>query len=542
MKKALLTALALCMIFVFTACGNSGSGDVKEDGVMDVCIASEPDSIDPALSTSLDGGTMNLHTFEGLVKWAPDKGGKAKLVPGMAEKWDVSDDKLEWTFHLRKELKWSDGSPLTAKDFVYSWNRLVNPDTGADYEYMLDMVAGYDSEDKKLEIEAVDDQTFKVKLAKLTPYFEEICAFPATAPVKQEIIEDSEIKDWTSKPDTYVSNGPFKMTERKRNSKIVMEPNENYYDAKKVETKKLVFRLMDDTNAMYAAYKSGELDFINQVPPDETKALLKDKTLKVNPQIGTYFVCFNTQKAPFDNPKVREAFSLVIDRNFIVDDVTGKGETPATGFVPSGINDAKGVDGDDFRKVGGDLYKIEKDDYEANCKKAKKLMEEAGYPDGKGFPSVDYLYNTEGTHKAIAEALQNMWQDKLGVTVNLQNQEWNVFLNDRKEGNYSIARHGWVADYNDPMTFIDMFMTGGGNNDAQYENPAYDALVKAAKAEQDTSKRMQLMHDAEKILISDDNVVAPLYFYTSPYMMHDGLKGLYYTPLGYFFFGNMTGM
>ena len=169
-------------------------------------------------------------------------------------------------------------------------------------------------------------------------------------------------------------------------------------------------------------------------------------------------------------------------------------------------------------------------------------MEEAGYPDGKGFPSVDYLYNTEGTHKAIAEALQNMWQDKLGVTVNLQNQEWNVFLNDRKEGNYSIARHGWVADYNDPMTFIDMFMTGGGNNDAKYENPAYDALVKAAKAEPDTSKRMQLMHDAEKILISDDNVVAPLYFYTSPYMMHDGLKGLYYTPLGYFFFGNMTGM
>ena len=537
MKKALLTAMIFCMVFVFAACGSdSAKGG---DGVMDVCIASEPDSIDPALSTSLDGGTMNLHTFEGLVKWVDDGKGHAKLAPGMAKSWDVSDDQLEWTFHLRKDLKWSDGSPLTAKDFVYAWNRLVKPETGADYEYMLDMVSGYDSEDKVLDIEAPDDQTFKVKLSKFTPYFEEICAFPATSPVKQEIIEKDGDK-WTNSPDTYVSNGPFKMTERKRNSKIVMEPNENYYDKDKIKTKKIVFHLMDDTNAMYAAFKSGELDFINQVPPDEVKALLKDKTLKVDPQIGTYFVCFNNQKAPFDNPKVREAFSLAIDRNFIVSEVTGTGEVPAGAYVPKGVNDAKGIDGDDFRKIGGDYYKVDKKDYEANCEKAKKLLEEAGYPDGKGFPTVDYLYNTDANHKAIAEALQNMWQEKLGVTVNLQNQEWNVFINDRKQGNYSIARHGWVADYNDPMSFLDMFLTGGGNNDAKYENPSYDALIQAAKAEKDPEKRMQTMHDAEKMLIADDNVVAPLYFYTSKRMIQDGEKGLYYTPLGYYFFGNMT--
>ncbi len=537
MKKALLTAMIFCMVFAFAACGSdSAKGG---DGVMDVCIASEPDSIDPALSTSLDGGTMNLHTFEGLVKWVDDGKGHAKLAPGMAKSWDVSDDQLEWTFHLRKDLKWSDGSPLTAKDFVYAWNRLVKPETGADYEYMLDMVSGYDSEDKVLDIEAPDDQTFKVKLSKFTPYFEEICAFPATSPVKQEIIEKDGDK-WTNSPDTYVSNGPFKMTERKRNSKIVMEPNENYYDKDKIKTKKIVFHLMDDTNAMYAAFKSGELDFINQVPPDEVKALLKDKTLKVDPQIGTYFVCFNNQKAPFDNPKVREAFSLAIDRNFIVSEVTGTGEVPAGAYVPKGVNDAKGIDGDDFRKIGGDYYKVDKKDYEANCEKAKKLLEEAGYPDGKGFPTVDYLYNTDANHKAIAEALQNMWQEKLGVTVNLQNQEWNVFINDRKQGNYSIARHGWVADYNDPMSFLDMFLTGGGNNDAKYENPSYDALIQAAKAEKDPEKRMQTMHDAEKMLIADDNVVAPLYFYTSKRMIQDGEKGLYYTPLGYYLFGNMT--
>lgn len=539
MKKALLTAMIFCMVFAFAACGSdSAKGG---DGVMDVCIASEPDSIDPALSTSLDGGTMNLHSFEGLVKWVDDGKGNAKLAPGMAESWDVSDDQLEWTFHLRKDIKWSDGTPVTAKDFVYAWNRLVKPETGADYEYMLDMVSGYDSEDKVLDIEASDDRTFKVKLAKLTPYFEEICAFPATSPVKQEIIEKNGDK-WTNSPDTYISNGPFKVTERKRNSKIVMEPNENYYDKDKVKTKKIIFHLMDDANAMYAAFKSGELDFVNQAPPDEVKALLKDKTLKVDPQVGTYFVCFNNQKAPFDNPKVREAFSLVIDRNFIVSEVTGTGEKPAGAYVPNGVYDAKGTGGDEFRKVGEDYYSVDKKDYEANCEKAKKLMEEAGYPDGKGFPTVDYLYNTDANHKAIAEALQNMWQEKLGVTVNLHNQEWNVFINDRKQGNYSIARHGWVADYNDPMSFLDMFLTGGGNNDAKYENPSYDALIQAAKAEKDPEKRMQTMHDAEKMLIADDNVVAPLYFYTSKRMIQDGEKGLYYTPLGFYFFGNMTGI
>ncbi|XVG95565.1 ABC transporter substrate-binding protein [Eubacteriales bacterium KG127] len=538
MKKVILLAMVLCMALSFAACG---SGAKNADGVMDVCIASEPDSIDPALSTTLDGGTMNQHTFEGLIKWVDDGKGHAKLAPGMAEKWDVSDDKLEWTFHLRKDLKWSDGSKLTAKDFVYSWNRLVNPNTGADYEYMLDMVAGYDSADKKLEIEAVDDQTFKVKLAKMTPYFEEICAFPSTYPVKQEIVEKEGDK-WTSSPETYISNGPFKVTERKRNSKIVMEPNENYYDAKNVKAKKIVFHLMDDTNAIYAAFKSGELDFINSVPPDEAKALLKDKSLKVEPQIGTYFVCFNNKKAPFDNPKVREAFSLAIDRNFIVNEVTGTGEKAADAFVPDGVNDAKGVDGDNFRKVGGSLYSIKADDYKANCEKARKLLAEAGYPEGKDFPAVDYLYNTEGNHKAIAEALQNMWKQELGVTVNLQNQEWNVFVADRKAGNYSIARHGWVADYNDPMSFIDMFITGGGNNEAGYSNPSYDALVKSAKSEADPEKRMKTLHDAEKILVNDDVVVAPLYFYTSKHMIQDGIKGNYYTPLGFYFFKDVTGI
>ena len=250
---------------------------------------------------------------------------------------------------------------------------------------------------------------------------------------------------------------------------------------------------------------------------------------------------FYTEKKPFDNPKVRKAFSLAIDRNFIVDQVTGRGEKVASGYVPSGVYDEKGTKGDDFRTVGGDYYSVKSEDYEKNIKEAKKLMEEAGFKDGKGFPQIEYLYNTDDNHKAIAEALQNMWQENLGVQVNLQNQDWNVFLKERRDGNYNIARHGWIADYNDPMSFIDMWLTGGGNNDAQYKNKEFDKYLKAAKATSNPKERMENMHKAEDILIKDDSVVAPIYFYVNPYMMKPNIKGMYYTPLGYFFFKSATG-
>ena len=213
------------------------------------------------------------------------------------------------------------------------------------------------------------------------------------------------------------------------------------------------------------------------------------------------------------------------------------GEVPATGYVPSGVYDADGADGDDFRTVGGDYYKPTDADYEANCDEARQLLADAGYPNGEGFPTVEYLYNTADNHKKIGEALQNMWQTELGVTVNLNNQDWNVFLQNRKDGNYQIARNGWIADYNDPISFLDMWMTGGGNNDAQYANDDYDALIKQAKTTTDNAERMDLLHQAEDKLIGEDNVLAPLYFYTQKYMLADGIEGMYYCPLGYFFFG-----
>lgn len=538
MKKILALVMCFCMIFGLAACGGGSDDSTTVD--INVCFASEPQTIDPALNSAVDGAIMLQHAFEGLIKWVDDGNGNATLAPGMAESWDVSDDMLTYTFHMREGAVWSDGEPVTAYDFEYAWNRLADPTTAADYSYMLDPVAGYDSTtgDCTPQIKAIDEATFEVVLDVPTAYFEEVCAFPALFPVRQDIIEANG-DQWTFDPATYVSNGPFVMTEWEHNSYILFAQNENYYAVDDLTADTIKFHLMDDANAMLAGFRGGDLDFIQQVPTEEIPALLGTGELKVADYIGTYYVCFQTELEPFNDPRVREAFSLVIDRNYICEQVKADGSQPASGFVPAGMYDAEGP-GSDFRTIGGDYYSTAAEDYEANCETARQLLADAGFPNGEGFPVVEYLYNTDDGHKAIGEALQNMWQEELGVTVTLQNQDWAVFLQERKDGNYSIARNGWIADYNDPMCFLDMWVTGGGNNDAQYSNPEYDAIIGQAKNTSDQATRMQLMHDAEDILIGDEKVLAPIYYYVQTYMEADGLDGWYYTPLGYFFFGYAT--
>ena len=518
MKKRLVSVV-LVAAFAFSmlaGCGsdNSAANDNKnntsaeaektasKDGDFNLTVnfASEPMTMDPALNSSVDGAVMANHLFEGLMKWestgeevegSDGTCDSAKLTYGQAESYDKTandDGTVTYTFHLRDGIKWSDGKEVTAGDFEYAWKRLVNPATAADYNYMLDCVVNAneimagEKDPSELAVKAVDDKTFEVTLTTDLPYFEELCAFLG--------------------PDT------------------------------------LTFKLMDDTNAMLSGFKSGELDYIQEAPQAELPNLIASGDMKIVDYLGTYYVCFQTQKAPFDNPKVREAFTLAVDRNYIVDKVTQSGQVEASAYVPSGISDAE--EGSDFRKVGGDYYDPTKDAYEANCEKARQLLAEAGYPNGEGFPVVEYLYNTSDAHKAVAEALQNMWEQELGVKVTLNNQEWASFLQTRKNGDYSIARNGWISDYNDPVSFLDMWVTGGGNNDAQYSNPDYDNLIAQAKAESDPAARMKLLHQAEDILVGQDYVVDPLYFYTQKYMLRDGIEGMYYTPLGYFFFGYCT--
>ncbi|MCI9180813.1 MAG: peptide ABC transporter substrate-binding protein [Lachnospiraceae bacterium] len=512
-----------------------------------VCLASEPQTVDPALNSAVDGAIMINHFFEGLVKWVDDGEGNAMTAPGQAESWEkvVNDDgTVTYTMKLRDGIKWSDGKEVTAGDFEYSWKRLANPETAADYCYMIDMVQNYagiansESDPDTLGIKAIDDKTLEIVLSYDCPYFEEIMAFPATFPVRQDLVEGND--EWTYDVATYVSNGPYKMKEWSHNAYILAEKNENYYDFANLGPDTIRFTLLDDANAILAAYKSGELDFIEELPPDEMANYLASGELTVADYIGTYYVCFNVEDEIFSNPLIRKAFSLAIDRNYIVENVSQAGEVPATGYVPAGVNDAAGPGSDDFRTVGGEYYSVAEEDYEKNCEEARALLAEAGYPNGEGFPTVEYMYNTNDKHKAIGEALQNMWQEQLGVTVNLSNQDWNVFLESRKQGDYQIARNGWIADYNDPCSFLDMWYTGGGNNDAQYSNKDYDAKIDAAKATAVQEERMKAFHEAEDILIEQDNVLAPVYFYTQPYMIKDDIQGMYYTPLGYFFFGYTT--
>lgn len=527
-----------------SASAETESGGASSDGFnLAVCLASEPQAIDPALNSAVDGAIMLNHFFEGLIKWVDDGEGNAMTAPGQAESWEKAendDGTVTYTLTLRDGVKWSDGKDVTAGDFEYSWKRLANPDTAADYCYMIDMVQGYaavadgSADPDTLGIKAIDDKTLEIVLSYDCPYFEEIMAFPATFPVRQDIVEGND--EWTYDVASYVSNGPYKMKEWSHNAYILAEKNDNYYDYEKLGPDTIRFTLLDDSNAILAAYKSGELSFIEELPTDEMANYLASGELTVADYIGTYYVCFNTEDEVFSNPLIRKAFSLAIDRNYIVENVSQAGEVPATGYVPAGVNDAKGPGGDDFRTVGGEYYSVAEEDYEKNCEEARALLAEAGYPNGEGL-TVEYMYNTNDKHKAIGEALQNMWKEQLGVTVNLSNQDWNVFLENRKQGDYQIARNGWIADYNDPCSFLDMWYTDGGNNDAQYSNPAYDAQIDAAKATANQDERMKAFHTAEDILIKEDSVLAPVYFYTQPYMLAPDIEGMYYTPLGYFFFG-----
>jgi oligopeptide transport system substrate-binding protein len=530
-----------------SGCGRKQQVSTREN-TLSLVFGSEPNTIDPALNSAVDSAIYLSHSHEGLYKY-DDAGSLAhpglnysKVVPGMASgapsKTVNADGTVTLVYTLRSGLKWSDGSAFTAEDFVYSWQRLVDPATAADYCYMIDMIVNAneimeDEMDKSaLGVRAINATTLEVKLVSDCPYFDEIMAFPATFPVKRSVIEKAG-DQWTFSTSTYVSNGPYRLKEWVHNSYLLYEKNPNYY-APVTGPEFLRFVLMDDENAMLNSFRAGELDFIEQVPVDEIPTLLRSNELNIADYLGIYYISFNTQRAPFNNPDVRKAFTLAIDRNYIVNQITRTGQKPASGFVPAGMTDAQV--GSDFRRTGGDYYSLSDADYQANITEAKRLLAQAGYPEGRGFPVVEYLYNTNDGHRSIAEALQNMWRTSLGVNVTIGNQEWNVFLDTRKKGDFMFARDGWIGDYNDPIGFLDMFVTGGGNNNSQYANMEYDALIARIKGTTSQADRMRMMHEAEDILVGRDMAVSPLYFYTQSYMINSRVKGAFYTPLGYFFF------
>lgn len=638
MKKLMASALAAAMVVSLVGCGgsNTGSTTTSDNGsasattesasatsvlntdtsTLYINLASEPDRLDPHLNSTVDGAVLAVNSFVGLLTY--DENGQ--LVPGVAESYDVSEDGMTYTFHLRQS-KWSDGTDLTAKDFVYSWNRAANPMTASDYSYLYDgliaknevaneMVANpeYDAEaaaaaeasgeeytipeetyseaalaaqaanEILVGVEATDDYTLTVQLVSPCPYFLSLCAFPTFYPVQQASVEAADPDGtnpgaWALEAG-FVCNGPYTCTAWNHDESMTYTKNPNYYDADSVNIETLQFMLSADDTAIYNAYMAGNLDFIDTIPTEEVPNHIDvDPEFYVSANIGTYYVGFNVNstlfegKTPEQANAMREAITLLIDRQYIVDTIGQTGQEVANTFVPAGMSDSNGAE---FRQ-NTDSYTYPDEEavgyfdpteeaYEENLAKAIELLESAGYVfDDNGMLSAEtplsftYLVNEGAGNEAIGAAIQ---QDMaaIGATVEIETQTWNVFLNERKAGNYDVCRQGWLADFDDPINMLEMWITDSGNNDAQFGRPGadgtipsyapqnwdeYNQLIADIKAETDLTKRVALMHQAEDMLMETWAVV-PLYYYNDPYMQKSNVEGVYTNAFGYKYFHHAT--
>lgn len=527
LKKLCSLLLTITILSTFVIGCSSTTSKVGVDKPLRFGQLSEPESLDPRLATGQPEMQFLLQMYEGLTTYDANN----NAIPAAAEKWDVSPDGLTYTFHIRKEAKWSNGDPVTAQDFEYAWRTLLSPELGSRYAEMLFYVKNgeaYNSGKAKAEdvgVKAIDNNTLEVTLQEPTPYFPQLTACYSYFPVHKKTVEADP--NWASDPKTMVTNGPFTLTNWVHNEKAEFVKNENYWDASKVKSKKLEFAIVENNTTRVSLFENDQVDITLDPPPSEIERLLSEKKAVIEPQLAIYYYDFNVNKAPFDNPKVRKAFTLAIDREAIVSKVTRGSQKPAAAFVPFGLPEIE--QGSDFRKAGGDFYK------DNDIQTAKKLLAEAGYPDGKGLPPITLTYNTHEGHKAIAEAIQEMWKKNLGVQVELENQEWKVFLKTRAAGDYQVARDGWTGDFPDPLTFLSLLTSNNGNNNAHWKNPQFDQLIKQAKSTSDPAVRVKTMHDAEKLLM-DEMPVMPIYHYTVAYMIKPNVKGLVRTVTDYIYF------
>ncbi len=563
-KKVIALMLAAAMVVGVTACGGSDtttpaaeSGDAAtetteggeapaddtaadstapaasgEGKILSVQIGPNPETIDPALNSAVDGGNMILHTFECLL--TVDQEGK--LAPGQAESWETSEDGLTWTFHLRDGLKWSDGSALTANDFVYSWRRVCDPMVAAPYaETVLGMVEGYaDAIGGNLEalgVEAPDDKTLVVHLSQPCSYFGSLAAFATLSPVQQATI-DANGDGWAVNADTYITNGCFYISEWVPGSYIMCTKNPNYWNADAIKLDGIKFNLIEDPNASYSAYQTGEVLFIKDVPTEEIPSLEGNEEFYVDPIIGTYYLSLNTEREPFNDPKVRKALSLAIDREYVANTLMQGTYSPASNFMGPGWID---TDGSQFidNANGGKPY-IDTANHEANVEEAKQLLADAGYPDGAGFPAITYSTNDAGYHKVVAEYLQQAWAE-IGVELKVDIVEWASFTPMRRNGDYDASRNGWVGDYSDPSNMLDLLYSTNGNNDGKFNNAEYDAAMDTSRTTLDAAERSAALHKAEDILMNEAACV-PVAYYNDFWLQSSKIQNMWHSAYGYWYF------
>ena len=516
---------------------NNTSTELKQEIIYN--LGADPQTIDPLLNTAIDGSNVIVNAFECLMVLND----KNEAEPAAAESYEVSDDGLVYTFKLRENGKWSDGEPVTANDFYYAWMRGMDKATAAEYCYQFFYIKNaekyYNGEVSADEVglKVLDDYTLEVTLEAPTAYFTQLLAHQTYSPVREDIVSANP-DTWATSPETYIGNGAFKLVQWDMKDQLVFEKNENYWDADNVKLEKLIFKLVTDETTAYSELKAGNFDVVNSVPSNEIEPGKEEGLVQIIPKLGTYFFVINAGKQDnlnddvkkaLNNKLVRQAMCLAIDRQEIIDNVGKADQVASYSFVPLGISS---TDGGEF----SDKEYYDPQDMESNIEKAKELLKEAGYENGEGLPTLELMYNSEGGHKDVCQIVQQNLAE-IGINVELTNQEWAVFLSTRQNGEYQIARHGWIGDYSDPMTFLDMWVTDGGNNDSGFSNSEYDALIAEAKVETDLEKREELLRKAEDILMEEAPII-PVYFYTTVMAWNDDVEGILVTSLGKVYFKN----
>ncbi len=543
MKKSLVLLLAMLMVlsFALSACApkapaDTPGGTAAEGKILRTNNAFEPGSLDPALAQGTHDSWVLDHTFEGLTKKDVD----GKIVLGMAKEYKLADDDVTYTFILRDDIKWSNGDPVTAHDFEFAWKRALDPALASDYAYQLYYLKGGEAYNTKtgsvdeVGVKAIDDKTLEVVLASPTAYFLELTSFYTYYPVNKKVVEANP--DWAKNAETHVSNGPFKLTGWEHNASITLAKNDNYYNASVVKLDGIEFTILNDENTAWQKYLGGEYDFLTPLPQAVVAQLKAEGNpeLVIGGELAVYYYNLYNKMEPFNNAKIRKALSLTLDRQTICDKIAQGGQLPAEGVVPFGMLDENGKE---YRDGVGKLV-------EYNVEEGKRLFEEGLAETGfkrEDFSKFSILYNTLEAHKIIAQAAQEMWRTNLGIELQLENVDFQVKLDREKAGDYQISRAGWIGDYIDPMTFIDLWVSDGPFNDAKYSNPEYDRLVKESKETTDQKVRMDNMRKAEKILMEAMPVV-PVYFYTQPYAQKPYVTGVF-KPLNrypYFIYADMN--
>ena len=517
-----LPCLLIAIMMFFASCSDESEVIGTEGSasqVLHLGNGSEPQGLDPHVVTGIPEFHIIYALIEGLVIEDPKT---LEPMPGAAESWTISEDRKTYVFKMREGAKWSNGDPVTAHDFVYSWKRLITPGLASEYAYQLFYLLnaekyykGEISDFNEVGVKALDDMTLEVKLHHPVPFFLSLLTHHSLYPVQKATIEkfgkiDSRVSKWTL-PGNFVGNGPFTLKKWELNKVIVVEKNPLYWNASIVKLDEIHFYPIENEQTEERMFRAGQLHLTNAVPTEKIE-VYKEKSpelLKIDPYMGTYYYLVNTLKKPFDDPRVRRALAMSMDRTQIVEKITKGGQMPAYALTPP---DTMG-----FTPKAAIPYDLEG---------ARKLLAEAGFPDGNGFPETELIYNTMDAHRKIAVGIQQMWKNALNINISLLNQDWKVFLDNQRTLNFTLSRASWIGDYPDPNTFLDMWVTDGGNNHTGWSNKTYDDLINKAAEAANKEERYGFFQQAEEILTKEVPII-PIYTYTRVYLKRPEVKGWY---------------